>query len=194
MRGTRVVTGAVLVLTLATVFSDAVDARQWRMTPAAQARDYTQIVDHRSKGELVMIWWVAPELVDAHSPVSEQARSILREYMVVALAHARISPTGRFTYERPAGVLIQTGDGKARQPLRDGALPPAVTGIIATLQATFSQALGAFGQGTEWYVFEGKGIESCQRGAFWIYYAGEQYGYATPIPGCGQPTAASPQG
>jgi len=133
MGGTRVGTCAVLVLTLVSLLSDAVDAHQWRMTPTAQARDYTQIVDHRLKGE-------------------------------------------------------------ARQPLRDGALPPAVTGIIATLQAAYSQALGALGQGTEWYVFEGKGIDSCQKGAFWIYSAGEQYGYATPIPGCGQSTAGSPQG
>lgn len=192
MRAWRIAVFSVLLLTLGYSLPGTVAARQWRTTPSAQALDYAQIIDQRSKGELVLVFWVAPEIVDGTSPETERARSVLGEYMLVGVAHARISLAGQFTFERPAGVLIQTADGKARQPLSDRALPPAVTGIISTFQATFSQALGQFGQGTHWHVFNGKGIESCQKGAFWVYYAGEQYGYATPIPGCRPTTAHSP--
>jgi hypothetical protein len=194
MRVSRLVASSVLFLALGFGVLAVATARQWRTTPSGEAREYVKVIDQRSKNELVLVYWVAPETVEGNSPEIEKARSVLREYMLVGVAHARVSPAGQFTFERSGGVLIQTADGKNRQPLSDGALPPVVIGMLSTFQAAFSQALGQFGQGIRWHVFEPKGIGSCQKGAFWVYYAGEQYGYATPIPGCGQATAASPRG
>jgi hypothetical protein len=194
MRTWRFAISGLLLLTLGYGLPGTVAARLWRTTAAAQAVDYAQIIDQRSQREIVLVFWLAPETVDGNSPEVERARSVLEEYMLVGVAHARISAAGQFTFDRPAGVLIQTADGKARQPLDGRTLPPAVAGIISTLQASFSQGLGQFGEGTLWQVFDGKGIQSCQKGAFWVYYAGEQYGYATPIPGCRSTTSRPPAG
>jgi len=146
MRAWRIVASSVLLLALGYSLPYTVVARQWRTTPRSQALHYAQIIDQRSKTELVLVFWVPPEIVDGNSPETERARSVLREYMLVGVGHAHVSPAGQFTFERPTGVLIQTADGKARQPLNDKALPPAVIDMIAMFQAMFSQPLGPFGQ------------------------------------------------
>ncbi|MFQ5839648.1 MAG: hypothetical protein ACE5HK_02890 [Candidatus Methylomirabilales bacterium] len=182
----------ILIFTIGVSLPASGSARQWRASPSAQAQEYTQIIDQRSRTEVVFVWWIAPEIVDEQSPNAERARAILREYMLVAVARANVSPLGQFTFDSATSPLIQTPDGKARRPLAQRTLPPAVTAVVSMMQAVFSQALGQFGQGVQWYVFDGKGIESCGKGALWVAYAGEQYGYATPIPGCRQSTARSP--
>lgn len=194
MRLPQVLATHALLLALLYGIPEGADARQWRMTPSAQAQEYSQIIDQRSNREIVIVWWVAPEVLEDDSPGTEQARSILQQYMLVGVAHVRISALGQFKYQEPTGLLVQLPNARARRPLDKTTLPPAVAGVVSVMGATFSQAMGQFGRGVHWYVFDGKGIESCRKGAFRIAYAGEQYGYVTPIPGCSQMSASPANG
>ncbi|MFQ5990536.1 MAG: hypothetical protein ACE5K9_11540 [Candidatus Methylomirabilales bacterium] len=189
-----------LILALLYSVPEGADARQWRMTPSAQAQEYSQIIDQRANNEVVLVWWVAPEVIEDDSPGTEEARAILRQYMLVGVAHAQISPLGQFKFQRPRGLRVQLPDAsgkrpmKGKRPMSKKSLPPAVAGVVSVLETTFSQAMGEFGRGVHWYVFDGRDISSCGNGAFWITYAGEQYSYKTPIPGCTQRAALPKNG
>lgn len=194
MRLAQVLATHAMLLVLLCCIPGGVDARQWRMTPSARAQEYSQIIDQRSTGEMVIVWWVAPEVLEDSSPGTKKARSILRQYMLVGVAHTQVSALGQFTFQTPRGLRVRPSNATARLPLDKTTLPPAVAGVVSVLESTFSQAMGQFGRGVHWYVFDGKGIGSCRKGAFWIAYAGEQYSYATPIPGCDQRTASPTDG
>jgi hypothetical protein len=63
-------------------------------------------------------------------------------------------------------------------------IPPAITGLLAGLQAALNQSLGAMGQGIRWFVFEAGGVHACGPGGLSIPFEGETHSYETPIPGC----------
>ena len=158
------------------------DARQWRATATTLARDYVQILDQRSANELVLEFWLAPELLEA-TPENNNARELLAQNLVLAIMHADISNTGVFTFRTLAPPPIATQNAN-RLPIAEQNLDPASVGIITSMKVAFTRALGKLGQGTHWFVYDGKGIMSCERGVFWVVYAGERYEYRTPIPGC----------
>lgn len=179
----RFVAAGAVLLALLFGFPEQGNARQWRATPTSQAQEYVFIDDDRSESELVMIMWISPEILERSSE-NEAARSMLQEYVLVGVVHVNISDMVEFTFTTPTGVLLQTANGEQRQPLAENSLPPLVAGTLSVLKASFAQGIGAMGQGFRWHVFHGAGIDSCQKGIFWIAYAGERYDYETPIPGC----------
>jgi hypothetical protein len=162
----------------------AAEARKWKPKPSDLASDYVQIQDNRSNGEFVLILWMAPESIDEKTPGSAEMRSVLSEFMFIGVAHGSFSPLGRFESKSVQGVNVELADGKARQPLQKESLPPTVIGMLSVLQAGIVQSLGPVGQSFQVHVFEGKDIQSCGKGRFWVVYNGERYDYNTPIPGC----------
>ena len=171
-----------LSITLLTSTVTPSDARQWRTTPHSQAQDYTIIVDQRSKHELVVIFWLAPPLVPEKEN-SGNAREVLRRNLVIGVAHADISHGAQFSF-REIGPPAITTDIGFLAPIRDEDISPVAQGGMATVKAIFTQALGKLGAGTKWFVFDGRTIDSCGPGQFWVEYDDEQYDYKTPIPGC----------
>jgi hypothetical protein len=160
------------------------EARKWRVTPTDLAGDYTQIIDQRSDKDVVVIYWIAPETMNPEMQNAEVYRAMLRENLIVGVAHGTPSNTGRLNFRVPEGLSVQTCDGKSRQPMAKESWPPMVSAFSAVIQNFMTQSLGQLGEGFHWFVFEGKGIESCGKGRFWVSYAGEKYNYDTPIPGC----------
>ncbi len=182
----RILYFPVAVLLLAAILSTAsltAMARQWKATPTALAQDYAQIIDSRSEREIVLILWLTPQIVE-DTPANAAARDVLSSYVVVGVIHADMSPVGRFEFRTPEGVALRTAGGAKRKPLDQSAIAPMAVGIVAGMQSVFSQALGPMGKGTHWLTFDAEEIRSCEEGVFWIDYAGEQYDYRTPIPGC----------
>ena len=66
-------------------------------------------------------------------------------------------------------------------------MPPAMVGVLATMQSTFARALGPFGQGVHWYAFDSGSVRACEKGGISVQFAGEKYTYDTPVPGCAAP-------
>jgi hypothetical protein len=184
---------SVILIIFMLIVPGRADARKWRVKPSDLAADYSQIIDQRAGNEVVVIYWVAPETMDASIQNVEAFRSMLRDYIIVGAAHGTASQTGRLNFRVPEGLVVQSGDGKARQPLAKETWPPLVTAFSTVIQNFMSQSMGQLGEGFNWFVFEGKGIESCGKGRFWVAYAGERYNYETPIPGCSQSGGAPQQ-
>jgi hypothetical protein len=173
-----------ILLLVALAIKSPAEARKWKPKQSDLASDYSQIIDKRANGELIMIFWMAPESVDENEPNSRDVRAVLRDYLLLGVVHAKFSPLGQMEFKIPEEVFLEDSNGKHRQGLAKDSLPPTVIGFSTVLQSIMVQSLGPMGQGIKWLVFDGKGIESCGKGRFWINYASERYNYDTPIPGC----------
>ena len=160
------------------------EARKWRVRPHDLASDYSQIIDHRPGNEVVVVYWIAPETMDANMSNVDAIRTMLREHMLVAIVHGSATKAGRLDFRVPETPILEDGERKQRQPLAKENWPPMVTAYSELMERFLTQSLGQLGEGFHWFVFDGKGIDSCNKGRFWIQYAAERYNYDTPIPGC----------
>ncbi|MFQ5953926.1 MAG: hypothetical protein ACE5JZ_02560 [Kiloniellales bacterium] len=174
---------AVLLPALLWGLAAQAEARQWKPEPQDQAVEYAQIIDRRSETETVVVMWLAPEILEKTTE-SRTIRSVLKIYAIIGIGHASASPAGKVEFTVPKGVLVETGEDQVRQPLDQETLPPTVSATISSLGELLAQGMGAMGQGMVWFVFDGKGLESCREGGFRVVYADEAYDYETPIPGC----------
>jgi hypothetical protein len=175
---------ALSVFLIAVVLCSTADARKWKVRPHDLAAEYSQIIDQRGGGEVVVVYWIAPETIDPGMQQAETLKAMLREHIIVALAHGTAGQGGRLNFRTPEAVTIEDGNKKLQEPLAKEDWPPLVSAYTAVMQKFLSQTTGQLGSGFHWFVFEGKGVESCGKGRFWITYAGERYNYDTPIPGC----------
>jgi len=129
-----------------------------------------------------MIMWLVPEAIK--NIASEPFLSALRQYVVITIAHLKVSDRAEITFKIPEGVVIQTGDSNERQTIPETELSPFITDLMAKMRSEFLKGFGLMGQNMRWYFFDGDGIESCKNGGFWVGYGGVRYEYETPIPGC----------
>ncbi len=160
-----------------------VAARQWKPEKTKQAIDYLSIQYYMPGNEFVIIQWMAPTMLE-DTPEQKKSREILAKYVMIFVAHARITSLGNWEYTDPSGVVIETGDNKIQQPISDNDLPPVVSGFISMFSQIFAKGMGQMGQHAVMKVFDKHGISDCQKGAFWVHYVGERFEYQTPIPGC----------
>jgi hypothetical protein len=142
--------------------------------------NYLQIVDSRDGRDVIMIWWLAPPMFD------ETARTsllVLDQYFVVGFVHGQVNTGGTITYDSSDAPVVTGNDGVPMKLLTSDAIPPTVTGLLAGVQASLGQSIGALGKGIQWDTFTGP-ARACSKGNISIAYAGETYTYDTPIPGC----------
>ena len=166
------------------VVTASVEARQWSPEPRAAALDYAQIVHVKPNGQLVLVWWVVPEIF-APMPNTQPLLNVLSRYVVLGVAQGRPGANGTMTMDTVPAVEITDDMGRSYAPLADNALPPDVSQAIATLQAISRQTpLGPIAQGIRWFVFQADGVHSCGPGALSVPFGGETYNYDTPVPGC----------
>jgi hypothetical protein len=166
-----------------TLVAAPVEARQWGQGPAA-ALDYSQIVHVKPNGQLVLVWWVVPEIF-APMPNTQALLNVLSRYVVLGVAQGRPGANGAMAMETIPPVQITDQMGRSYMPLADNALPPDVSQAISTLQAISRQSpLGPIAQGIRWFVFQADTIHSCAPGKVSVPFGGETYTYDTPVPGC----------
>jgi hypothetical protein len=176
---------AMLLLTAAA--ATPLSARAWKPDARASALDYSQIVDSRKNGDLVMVWWVVPDIFPAASstqaPNTQAMHDILSRYTVVGIVHGK-SAGGKVAFEPVATLAIADAMGRKYAPLAAAAVPPALGTALASLQAMVRQSLGPTGEGVRWFVFDASTVHACAPGRLSVPYGGETYIYDTPIPGC----------
>ena len=158
-------------------------ARKWKPGKTQQAIDYLSIQYLMPGNEFVIIQWMAPTML-ADTPENKISRDMLSKYVMILVAHARVTSLGQWEHTDPSGVVIETGDNKIQQPISDNNLPPVVSGYISTFSQIIAKGMGKLGERAVVMTFDKHGINDCQKGAFWVHYVGERFEYQTPIPGC----------
>src|SRR5262245_60078044 len=83
-----------LVMALGLVVIPPGNSRPWKPDAKSAAEDYSQILHHKSNTELVLLWWVVPQMVE-NTP---QVAQVLDQYVVVAIANGRVTPAGQMTF------------------------------------------------------------------------------------------------
>jgi len=176
--------GALAALAVAVwVASGAAPAqsRPWKPKPNALALDYAQILDQRSTRDSIVIWWLAPPMMER---ASVEAQELLDKYVVVGIVHAHMLVGGSMSFDPIETIEASDGSGSPLTQLTGDNIPPLAQGTLAALQAILQKAIGPMGQGFRWFVFEGGAVHACEPGGLSVAYDGETYTYETPIPGC----------
>src|SRR6266446_9878057 len=131
-----------LVWSLAlTVLAAPVSSRTWKPDAEASALDYAQIVHSKPNSDIVMVWWLVPQLV----PALPQVQQVLDNYVIVGVAQGHLPPAGTMSFAAIDSLGANDGNGRALKFLRTNDIPPTITGMLAGLQAGLSQSLGAMG-------------------------------------------------
>ena len=179
-RATRLeVALAFLSLAVFLLSSSSAWARMWKPSARAVAQDYAQIIDDRSNGDIIIVWWLVPQMFD-----NKAAQDIMSKNAIFGVLKARISSDVTFSFAEVDHLDVERSDGTRLTPLSSDQFPPAVAGTLAALEAGLRQGLGVMGRGIRWFVFDGTNVDSCAKGDLSVLFAGEVYTFDTPIPGC----------
>jgi hypothetical protein len=161
--------------------------RSWKATPEAIARDYAVINDTRPGGDLVLLMWFVPRMVQANTPGGDVAAAMLQKYVVLVAVRGRLDKTtGTVSFDDVASLEARDQSGKPLTPVARDDLPPTNAGMLVALEGVFRQSIGAMGKGMKMFVFEGAGVDSCKKGKLSVPLASETYTWDTPFPGCDQ--------
>jgi hypothetical protein len=160
--------------------ASSASARQWKPTPQLQSQDYSMIQDNRPNGDLIIIFWLSPQMV-----ADKDMQAILSTNLVLGALDAHIGSDGKVTFSPADSLTAKDSQGNSLSILKGDDIPPTVSGSVQTLESVFRQSLGSVGAAVQWYVLDGKNIHSCSAGGgFSVQFAGENYVYDAPIPGC----------
>jgi hypothetical protein len=179
---------ALVALLLACAASAPAWPRIWKGSPHELARDYVTITDVRTNGELITLLWFVPAMIEPEAPGGAVIKPLLDKYLVMAAIHAKLDrTTGTFSFDDIGTLEAKDQTGKPLTLIARSDLPPTMTGVIAALGAIFRKSLGALGEGTKVFVFDADGVNSCKPGGLTVPFAGENYTWQTPVPGCSAP-------
>lgn len=163
----------------------AASSRSWKATPNAMARDYATINDTRPNGELVLLMWFVPPMVQPSATGATVLVATLQKYVVMMAVHGHLDKTtGTISFDDINTLEARDQADKPLTLVARSDLPPATTGMLAGVEALFRQSFGAMGNGMKMFVFEAGGVDACKKGRLSISLAGETYTWDTPIPGC----------
>lgn len=170
-------------LSLAVLLSSApsVQSRPWPRN-APNAGDYLMINDNRGAGDIVLVFWLASPLIPASG--QQAARDLLDKYVVIGVGHGHATKEGTFTFARTAAPQVTGAQNESLKSLDMDAMSPAIVGALATIKVAFSQSLGEFGKGIQWFVFANGSVNPCAKGGMAVEFENEKYTYVTPVPGC----------
>ncbi len=173
--------GGILALVLpGLIAAGAASARVWDATPASMAQDYSMIQDNRPGSKLVMVFWLSPPMLD-----NKEMGNLLESNLVIGVLDAHVTADSKVTFVDASQPVITDAQGNILQLKKDADIAPNLSSGLQTMEATFRQALGAIGQGYQWFVFDSPGVHACApNSGFSLQFAGKTYTYNTPIPGC----------
>jgi hypothetical protein len=171
------------VIVLGITFSSA-SSRNWKATPTQIASDYSLISHAKSSTETVNIkWWAPPTLAPG------SLTGLLEKYVVISVVHLHVNQGGTLSFDEVKALEASDSSGKPLTLVSRSELPPVFIGFLSTLEAGFRQALGRFGDGTRFFVFDAGTVRACEQGGISVPLAGETYTWETPFPGCSMPNS-----
>ena len=169
----------VLSLAICLLSSSSAWARMWKPSATVVAQDYAQIIDSRSNDDIIIVWWLLPQMFP-----DKGAQEIVSKNVIFGVLKAHVSSDVTFSFAEVDHLEVKRSDGTSLTPLSGDQIPPTVAGTLATIEAGLRQGLGAMGRGIHWFVFDGTDVDSCAKGGLSVPFAGEVYTYETPVPGC----------
>jgi len=167
-----------------TLCSGIADARQWDPPPQMAALDYSQISHIKPNGQVVMLWWIVPEIF-MPNPNNQALLNVLSHYVILGVVQGRPNPNGGLTFDPVPALQIADQASHSYSPMPENMLPADVGQALTTVQNLARQTpVAPLAQGMHWFVYQADTIHSCAPGRMSIALGGETYTFDTPIPGC----------
>ena len=162
----------------------AVFARDWKPKPHVAAREYAILKHERTPTDQIIIYWFPAEAIP-DTPGSAEAKKLLSDNLLIGTVRIKVDAQARVSVAEETAPILRTLGGETIRYIETHAVSPTVSGIVTVVEQMVSQAMGVVGKGIKWHVFDGSSVKSCKIGGFIVNFAGEDYDYKTPIPGCG---------
>jgi hypothetical protein len=160
------------------------DARQWEPAPQMAALDYSQISHIKPNGQVVLLWWIVPEIFMPNAN-NQALLNVLSHYVVLGVVQARPGGNGGLTFDPVPTLQIADQASRSYSPLPDNMLPADVSQALTTVENLARQTpVAPLAQGMHWFVYQADTIHSCASGRMSVAFSGETYTFDTPIPGC----------
>lgn len=160
------------------------DAREWSSSPQALAQNYLFITHRQSDSRFSFIYWGASPIIAGNDTSSITAREVIDRYVILGTGTLTIDATGVMRRARVPQPKVTNGEGTELELLEPADLPPAMLGVVVTMQQVMASNLGDVGDAIDWHVYEANGTTACTPGDLLVTYGGTTYDYRTPIPGC----------
>ena len=142
-RATRLeVALAFLSLAVFLLSSSSAWARIWKPSARAVAQDYAQIIDDRSNDDIVIVWWLLPQMFP-----DKAAQDLVRKNVIFGVLKAHVSSDVTFSFSEVDHLDVKQSDGTPLTPLSGDQIPPTLAGTLAIIEAGLRQGLGAMGRG-----------------------------------------------
>jgi hypothetical protein len=165
------------------------------LDPHAQAKDYLQITDKRSTGELVIVMWFAPPVF------KDPALSVLLDkYIFFGVLRAHKGQGDKLEFSAAESPVLSDGNGTSLKLFDDKTMPEDASqfvgvmtngiGLFATIGAgglkdnPHKDEIAATLKNLHIYAFDNGGLHTCEKGQLHVKYADETYTFDMPIPGC----------
>ncbi|HEX5282365.1 MAG TPA: hypothetical protein VFW28_19965 [Micropepsaceae bacterium] len=148
------------------------------------ALDYSQISHIKPNGQVVMLWWIVPEIFMPNAN-NQSLLNVLSHYVVLGVVQGRPGPNGALAFDPIPPLQITDQASQIYSPIPDNMLPADVSQALATVENLARQTpVAPLAQGMHWSVYQADTIHSCGQGRMSVALAGETYIFDTPIPGC----------
>ena len=162
-------------------------SRTWRTTPDQLARDYLTINDTRPGGEIVLLMWFAPPLVQPQMTGADTLRAVLEKYVLIMAVHGNLDKaSGTLSFENIDSLQANDQNGTPLTLLPRDNLPPTAAGMVVAMEGMMRQSLGSMGKGMKMFIFDTGSLGACKAGVMSVPFAGETYTWKMPVPGCPQ--------
>lgn len=165
-------------------------------TPQQQAMNYVHIMDRRGLLDLVSVQWLPPLAMGDASP---ELRDALAQYVVIAVSHVSVGPAGLVVHGSEMAEL-QDAQHHRLEPVAEKELPQVLTELLARKRKVLREKaipddIGpppgpardlevGFARNLRFYAFRAGGMQQCSQGQLTIRFAGANYTFDTPLPGC----------
>jgi hypothetical protein len=131
--------GSAVFFPIALLLAGPTEARQWKPDVHASALDYSQIFHVKPTGEIVLLWWVVPEIFVPNAN-NMSMLNVLSHYVILGVAQGRPGPNGAVAFENVPPLQIADQMSRNYLPIQDNALPAEVSQAIANLRALATQS------------------------------------------------------
>jgi hypothetical protein len=166
-------------------------------SPLDQASDYAHIVDIRGPLDQVSVQWLEPMTMK----VEPDQKAALDQYIVVAVAHVSCATNCRTiqTHEDEIPAAFDA-DGRSLAPVLEPEQPDALRAVLGLERRVVREVnmpddvgpppgdlrdlVVAYFHNQRFYAFRAGAVHECTKGRLAIAFAGKQYTFDTPIPGC----------
>ena len=173
----------VLYLTASLIISPSLNAREWKPAAIDAARDYLKIEHKLENGQIIVLFWIAPQYLEPRS-ASHTVRLALLDHIMIAVMHFSFDAAEQVVPQPHSEFAVEARSLGAVQKVGVNDLPTELTSFADSFRKIVTGGDPTLGQAVNIQFYDGSKINYCGQDVLYVNYLEEKYDFKTPLPGC----------